>query len=226
MITIMLLKWWWWLSWQRSSWPSCSITLRQGTRVDLLVTPLLHVVSRILMRITVGRSYTYKSQISILEKSPGLFFSTLTSPPFTPLKGLGDNMRAGSQEDGSVLLHCYRDFIQSWLLLMLCILSINLVIPFFCFHKSPPSVCVLHVSFFSAVHCFVKLRCAWLCCALCVPIADYLSIIATVLGSHHSNASILFSSSFVCCCFLSLIIVDTYRFFFVSTVGALVVLSV
>ena len=63
---------------------------------------------------TVGRSYTYKSQISILEKSPGLFFSTLPSPPpFTPLKGLGDNMRAGSQEDGSVLLHCYRDFIQS-----------------------------------------------------------------------------------------------------------------
>ena len=121
MIMIMLLRWWWWwwwlwlcwwwwLSWQRSSWPSCSITLRQGTRVDLLVTPLLHVVSRILMRITVGRSYTWiKVKFPFWKNPLAHSFQLSTPPPFTPLKGSGDNMRAGSQEDCSVLLHCCRN---------------------------------------------------------------------------------------------------------------------
>ena len=186
------LCWWWWLSWQRSSWPSCSITLRQGTRVDLLVTPFLHVVSRILMRITVGRSYTWiKVKFPFWKNPPALSFQLSPPPPSHPWKV---RVIICGQAVRRTVLSCYIAIEPLSNHHCCCVFF---VIPFCCFHKSPLSVCVLHVSFFSVVHCFVKLRRARHC-ALCVPIADYLSIIATVLESHHSNASILFSSSFFC----------------------------
>ena len=202
MIMIMLLRWWWWLSWQRSSWPSCSITLRQGTRVDLLVTPLLHCEPHLDENHCWSLLYLNKSRISILEKSPGPFFSTLTHPPpSSPSHPWKVRVIICGQAVRRTVLSCYTAIEPLSNHHCCCVFF---VIPFCCFHKSPLSVCVLHVSFFSVVHCFVKLRRARHC-ALCVPIADYLSIIATVLESHHSNASILFSSSFFCCCFLSFI---------------------
>ena len=83
---------------------------------------------------TVGRSY--KSQISILEKSPGLFFSTLTSPP--PSHPWKVWVIICGQAVRRTVLSCYTAIEPLSNHHSCCVFF---VIPFCCFHKSPLSVC-------------------------------------------------------------------------------------
>ena len=91
--------------------------------------------------------YLNKSQISILEKSPGPFFSTLTPPPSHPWKV---RVIICGQAVRTTVLSCYTAIEPLSNHHCCCVFF---VIPFCCFHKSPLSVCVLHVSFLSVVHC-------------------------------------------------------------------------
>ena len=125
---------------------------------------------------TVGRSYTYKSQISILEKSPAFSLQLSPPPPSHPWKV---RVIICGQAVRRTALSCYTAIEPLSNHHSCCVFF---VIPFCCFHKSPLSVCVLHVSFFSVVHCFVKLR-----RALCVVVPCTRHCAYRWLSFHHRH---------------------------------------